>query len=57
MRPALLLAFLAITIPAPAQFTLPFCFVGLLSMLATPVYMGLARDIGSDMTGHRRRRI
>ena len=39
----------------PSQFTLPFCFVGLLSLLAAPVYASLRKDIGSDMTGHRRR--
>ncbi|HEY5409491.1 MAG TPA: DHA2 family efflux MFS transporter permease subunit [Caulobacteraceae bacterium] len=38
-----------------SQFTLPFCFVGLLSLLAVPVYARLHRDIGADMTGHRRR--
>jgi MFS family permease len=42
---------------SPEQFTLPFCLVGLFSMLATPVFMGLSRDIGSDMSGHRRRRV
>ena len=39
----------------PSQFTLPFCFVGLLSLLAAPVYGRLPKDIGADMTGHRRR--
>ena len=39
----------------PAQFTLPFCFVGVMSLLAVPVYARLARDSGADMTGHRRR--
>ena len=39
----------------PADFTLPFCFVGLLSLAAVPVYARLHRDIGADMTGHRRR--
>ncbi len=39
----------------PGQFTLPFCFVGLLSLLAAPVYASLHKEIGSDMTGHRRR--
>ncbi len=39
----------------PSQFTLPFCFVGFLSLLAAPVYASLHREIGSDMTGHRRR--
>ena len=38
----------------PGQFTLPFCFVGLLSLLAAPVYASLHREIGADMTGHRR---
>ena len=39
----------------PSQFTLPFCFVGVLSLLAAPVYARLAHDTGADMTGHRRR--
>ena len=39
----------------PSEFTLPFCFVGLLSLIAVPVYARLHRDIGADMTGHRRR--
>jgi MFS family permease len=39
----------------PSQFTLPFCFLGLLSFLAVPIYARLARDTGADMTGHRRR--
>ncbi len=38
-----------------AQFTLPFCVVGAMSMLAVPIYVGLNRDVGSDITGHRRR--
>ena len=38
----------------PDQFTLPFCFVGVLSLLAAPVYASLHHHIGSDMTGHRR---
>ena len=37
----------------PEQFTLPFCLVGLVSLLAAPVFGRLHRDIGSDMTGHR----
>ncbi len=36
----------------PEQFTLPFCFVGLLSLMAVPVYAGLGKTIGADMTGH-----
>ena len=39
----------------PSQFTLPFCFLGVLSLMAVPVYARLARDTGADMTGHRRR--
>jgi EmrB/QacA subfamily drug resistance transporter len=39
----------------PKQFTLPFCFLGLLALMAVPVYARLARDTGADMTGHRRR--
>jgi EmrB/QacA subfamily drug resistance transporter len=39
----------------PSQFTLPFCFVGALSLLAVPIYARLPRDAGADMTGHRRR--
>lgn len=39
----------------PEQFTLPFCFVGLLSLLAVPVYARLHADIGADMTGRTRR--
>ncbi len=39
----------------PSQFTLPFCFLGVLSLMAAPVYARLARDTGADMTGHRRR--
>jgi EmrB/QacA subfamily drug resistance transporter len=38
----------------PGQFTLPFCFVGALSLLAAPVYASLHHQIGADMTGHRR---
>jgi MFS family permease len=40
----------------PEQFVLPFAVVGLLSLLATPVYLALAHNTGSDMTGHRRPR-
>ena len=39
----------------PSQFTLPFCIVGVMSLLAAPVYASLHKEIGSDMTGHRRR--
>ena len=41
----------------PEQFTLPFVVVGLLSLLATPIYLSLGRDVGADMTGHRRPRV
>jgi EmrB/QacA subfamily drug resistance transporter len=40
----------------PSQFTLPFCVVAFLSFLAAPIYMRLGRDIGADMSGHRRSR-
>lgn len=40
----------------PEQFTLPFCFVGLLSLVAVPVYAGLHQDIGADMAGRGRDR-
>lgn len=41
----------------PSQFTIPFCVVGVMSLLAVPVFARLPRDIGSDMSGHRRPRI
>ncbi len=41
---------------SPEQFTLPFCVVGVLSAAAAVVYARLPRDVGSDMTGHRRAR-
>ena len=40
----------------PEQFTLPFCVVGVLSAAAALIYARLPRDVGSDMTGHRRAR-
>ena len=40
----------------PEQFTLPFCVVGLMSLAATPIFLGLNKDVGSDMSGHRRAR-
>ena len=39
---------------AAADFTLPFCFVGLMSMLAVPIYARLPREVGADMSGRRR---
>ena len=36
-----------------ADFTLPFCFVGLMSMLAVPIYARLPRGVGADMAGRR----
>jgi EmrB/QacA subfamily drug resistance transporter len=39
---------------SPAQFTLPFCLVGVLSLLAVPAYLGLHREVGADMTGRGR---
>ena len=39
----------------PNDFTLPFCFVGVLSLLAVPVYARLHRDVGADMAGRSRR--
>ena len=39
----------------PAQFTLPFCLVGVLSLMAVPIYARLHRDVGHDMTGRGRR--
>ena len=39
---------------APSQFVLPFVVVGVLSVLAAPVYLRLPRDVGQDITGHRR---
>ena len=38
----------------PDHFILPFCLVGLLSLLAVPVYLGLHREVGADMAGRRR---
>ena len=38
----------------PEQFTLPFCLVGLMSLLATPIYLGLHKEVGADMAGRRR---
>ncbi len=38
-----------------SDFTLPFCFVGALSLLAAPVYARLPREVGADMAGRRRR--
>ena len=40
----------------PAQFTLPFCLVGVLSLLAVPAYLGLHKEVGADMAGRRRGR-
>ena len=40
----------------PDQFTLPFCLVGVLSLLAVPAYLGLHKDVGADMAGRRRGR-
>ncbi len=42
---------------APDQFILPFCVVGGMSLMATPIYLRLSKDVGSDMTGHKRRRV
>ncbi len=39
----------------PNDFTLPFCFVGALSLLAVPVYARLHREVGADMAGRSRR--
>jgi hypothetical protein len=36
------------------QFLLPFALVALLSLLAVPIYWRLPKDVGADMTGHRR---
>ena len=41
----------------PSQFVLPFIIVGVTSLLAVPVYVGLHRDTGADMSGHRRPRV
>ena len=37
-----------------SEFTWPFCFVGVLSLLAVPVYARLPRETGADMAGRRR---
>ncbi len=40
----------------PEQFTLPFCIVGVLSILSVPIYLGLPKGVGADAAGQRRGR-
>jgi EmrB/QacA subfamily drug resistance transporter len=40
----------------PDQFSLPFAFIGFLSLMAVPVYLGLHREVGAEMSGHGRGR-
>ena len=37
----------------PADFTVPFAIVGVISALSVLVYVRLPRGVGSDVTGHR----
>ncbi len=39
----------------PGQFVLPFCLVGVLSLMAVPAYLGLHREVGADMAGRHKR--
>jgi EmrB/QacA subfamily drug resistance transporter len=39
----------------PDQFVLPFCLVGVLSLMAVPAYLGLHREVGADMAGRHKR--
>ena len=41
------------TAPTPADFSLAFVVVGLLTTMAAPIALGMPRNAGDDLTGRR----
>jgi hypothetical protein len=40
-------------VPTPADFSLAFVAVALLTTIAAPIALGMPRDAGDDLTGRR----